>query len=231
MSGSAASLKTKVHRVKLRDLKLLEKNARFMKEAQYRQLVDNLKRDGALTSAPTVYKGEVLSGNHRVMAAIEAGIEEADVIEIVSTLTKAQRVAIQLSHNSIVGEDDPNVLLDLYSHLDLSFKTYSGLTDDYFKGLDELDTSGLAVGSPGYEELIFLFLPEERDVFEKLLEKVEKVKKKPRRLVAHYKDFEAIFDAVIAVKTKHNIHNAAVALRMMAELAVERLEQLDKDGG
>ena len=224
-NGSAGTVQTRTVRVKLRDLRLLEKNARYMKDAQFQQLVENLRADGCLTSAPLIYDGDVLSGNHRVQAAIEAGIEEADAIEITSTLTRKQRTAIQLSHNAIVGQDDPSMLHDLYAGLDLSAKTYSGLTDDDFKGLLEIDTAGLSVGAVTYDELVFLFLPEDEAVFLEALAKVESVKKRPRRLAANYKDFDRIFEAIIAVKEKHNIHNSAVALRVMADLALERLAQ------
>lgn len=226
-NGSAGTVQTRTVRVKLRDLKLLKRNARYMKDAQFQQLVENLRADGCLTSAPLVYDGEVLSGNHRVQAAIEAGIDEADAIEITSRLSKKQKVAIQLSHNAIVGDDDPSVLQDLYAGLDLSYKAYSGLTDDDFKGLSEIDTTALSVGAASYDELVFLFLPEDDAVFSEALAKIEAVKKRPRRLAAHYRDFDLIFNAIIAVKEKHNIHNAAVALRVMADLAMERMAELD----
>ena len=109
-SGSSGSLQTRVIRAPLRELKLLEKNARYMKGAQFNRLVENVRRDGCLTSFPLVHReGDslvVVSGNHRVRAAIEAGIEESDVIEATSPLTRQQFVALQLSHNAIAGQDD-----------------------------------------------------------------------------------------------------------------------------
>ncbi len=195
----------------------------------FAQLVENIKADGVLTSAPTVYKGEVLSGNHRVLAAIDAGIEEADVLEIVSPLTDDQKVAIQLSHNAIVGQDDPNILYELYSGLDFGYKSYSGLDDDLFGDLRELDVASLAVAVPDHQELVFLFLPEQEEVFVEHLEAIDKSKKTNRTMLAHYDDFGRIFDAIVAVKEKHNIHNAAAALRVMADLAIERLDQEDSD--
>src|SRR5690606_18347494 len=66
--------------VNVDDLLLLEKNARYMTNAQFRNLVNNIKRDGGLSSVPfCVREGDkfrVLSGNHRVMAAREAGLRE-----------------------------------------------------------------------------------------------------------------------------------------------------------
>jgi len=197
-----------------------------MPGAQYKQLVSNLKRDGVLTSSPLIYEGVVLSGNHRVQAAIDVGIEKADCIEITTKLTEQQKVAIQLSHNSITGQDDPNILSSLYESLDLSFKQYSGLTDEILK-IDDIDISALSVGAPKYEELNILFLPEDLEAFEQRLNELNKKANKPDVHTARFEDFNAFFDAIVKVKAKFNIHNSAIALSRMVDLALERLEQIE----
>ncbi len=167
-SGSNGSLQTRVTRMRLADLTLLEKNARFMRGAMFARLVANIKADGCLTSVPLVghVDGKLLvaSGNHRVPAAMKAGIEEADVMEILTPLTREQFVALQLAHNAVVGEDDPNILQSLYAELSFGWKEYSGLTDDAFK-VEDLDTSVLRVGNPFYEELQIFFLPADAAIF------------------------------------------------------------------
>lgn len=198
-----------------------------MPEEQFRQLVRNLAHDGVLTSAPLIYKGEVLSGNHRVQAAIEAGIETALCIEITTELSEAQRVAIQLSHNALVGQDDPNILAELYAPLDLSLKAYSGLTDESFANIADLDSTTLGIGQPEYEEFHMLFLPEQAETFKKALEGLLK-RERGMTLVSHYRDFDAIFDAIVATKKARNVHNTAVALRVMADLAMERILELEQ---
>ncbi len=230
-------LETRDVRVKLRDLKLLSEgeNARFMPEAEFNQLVENLKADGVLTSAPLIYEGVVLSGNHRVMAAIKAGIDEALAIEILSKggkpLKKADKIAIQLSHNSINGRDDPNILVRLYGNLDLSHRSYSGLTDDAFK-LDEIDIRGIGVGAPRYQDLNIIFLPEQEQEFIEFVARLEEAAKEHTALVAHYDDFSALFDAIVAVKDFKGVHNSAIALRLMAELAMKQIrdQQEQSDG-
>ncbi len=80
------SISTTIRRVRLKDIRILDndENARYMTSEQMRVLVDNLKRDGNLTSVPLVIekekKLEAVSGNHRIQAAVEAGIEEAEVM-------------------------------------------------------------------------------------------------------------------------------------------------------
>jgi len=214
--------------MRLADLTLLEKNARFMRGATFARLVANIKADGCLTSVPLVghVDGKLLvaSGNHRVPAAMKAGIEEADVLEILTPLTRAQFVALQLSHNAIVGEDDPNILQSLYAELDFGWKEYSGLTDDAFK-VEDLDTSVLRVGQPFYEELQISFLPADAVIFMDWLTKIAKSKAAVTRLVGAYADFDRVFQGLLAVKHATGVHNTAVALRMMAELAGKALAE------
>lgn len=58
-------IETAIRRVALAELKLMEKNAHYMDPDEFTRLVNNIKKDGVLTSLPVVYRGTVLSGNHR----------------------------------------------------------------------------------------------------------------------------------------------------------------------
>ena len=200
-----------------------------MTDAMFSQLVENIRRDGCLTSVPLVCEVdgrlEVLSGNHRVMAAIKAGLEEAEVMEITTPLSREQRVAIQLSHNAIAGQDDPSILSELWADLDFALKEYSGLTEEDLAGITEIDTTPISVEAPSYEEITLVFLPEEKAAFVELLGRVQAAKSRAQWIVAHYDDFGRVFDTIIAVKQKLDIHNGAVALRVMADLAMERLAE------
>jgi len=212
-----------------------EENARFMTADQMRRLSGNLKKDNALTSAVLVYpdaesrKLVVLSGNHRVEAAVLAGQHIIPVMVIQSFLTEERKIAIQLSHNAITGQDDPNILGKLYESLTLEYKAYSGLTDDSFNILEKLDIDSLAIGTPQYEEILLLFLPADKTIFMKCLERLGKLIEKRTYLAALYDDYSRIFEAIIAVKQHKNIFNTAVAIRALADLAIERLEQLEAE--
>ncbi len=140
-----------------------------MKAQTFNRLVENLKHDRVLTQLPLVHKGEVLSGNHRVKAALKAGITESDVLELVGDVAPGRRVAIQLSHNSIAGEDDPNLLRDLYEALDFDEKCYSGITDEML-GVDPLDLNALSAGPLEEVEITATFLPEDAEVFLRFVE-------------------------------------------------------------
>lgn len=209
-----------------------EENARYMTADQMRRLSDNLKLDRALTSTILVYPEEnskklaVLSGNHRGEAAIKAGLKKVPVIVIQTALNRERRQAIQLSHNAINGQDDPNLLKKIYENLSMAGKAYSGLTDDYFKILDKIDIDGLSLGGPRYQDITLLFLPSEKEAFLEQLAKLEKAKPDNTYLLAQYEDFFTLFDAIVEVKQFKNVFNSAVAIRQLADLAMERLEQL-----
>ena len=113
IAGINASLEGQPYKaavVPIEGLELLEKNARFMRSETFRNLVENIKRDGGLSSVPFCLKlGDryrVLSGNHRVQAAQEAGVKRLLVLYTDRELSREEQVSIQLSHNAIVGEDD-----------------------------------------------------------------------------------------------------------------------------
>jgi hypothetical protein len=218
-----------VVRRKLAELKHLEKNARYMRSVEFSQLVANLERDGVLTSLPLIHRDVIISGNHRVQAARKAGIVEADVLEIVGDVDDARLKAIQLSHNAIAGKDDPNVLADLYGALPFDEKLYSGVTDDVLKELEELPCPGVSAAATQYTDFLLTFLPEEADAFITLVKRMEKKALADAVLVASGRDFDHFFDTLVSVKEKRNVHNLATAMRTMATLAAERLEQIDRE--
>ncbi|EHM3440615.1 ParB N-terminal domain-containing protein [Salmonella enterica subsp. enterica] len=220
-------IETAIRRVMLADLRLLETNAHYMDPDEFSRLVANIRKDGVLTSLPVVYRGTVLSGNHRTQAAIKAGLEEADVIEILSELTEDEQKAIQLSHNAIKGKDDSNILRALYDSISsLDLKLYSGLTDDDFK-INDIDVQTLSFIQPAYEDMTIAFLPEEKSLFIEAIEKIGKKAKDRLILTARMEDFDTVYRAVINAKSKLNIINTAEAFKTMAELALQRLEELD----
>lgn len=222
---------TAIEERKLSELTLLTNNARYMDKREFDLLTSNIKNDGCLTSLPLVYdgdvQGEVLSGNHRVQAAIKAGLETVQVIVIKSKLTQDQKTALQLSHNSITGKDDPNLLKALYDSIEnLDFKMYSGITDEMFK-VDDLTLAAMSFETPKEQEVILHFLQGDEEVFCDALKKIEK-KSKKLHLIADISDFDSLFNVVFKVKSDLNILNTTEAVRAVVRLAEERLNQLSE---
>jgi hypothetical protein len=213
-------------RRKLTELKPLEENARFMPPEEFANLVENLRADGKLTSTPLIYRDKILSGNHRTGAAIKAGIDEADCLEILTEISEERQVAIQLAHNAINGTDDPNILAKLYTKVgSLNLRKYTGVSEDML-AVNEQTMASLGMLRPKYEELVIVFLPEEKGAFLELLQRLQNAKAKQRdTVVANADDFDALFAAIVRVKREKKIINNAVAIRALAELAVRQLDQ------
>lgn len=197
---------------------------------QFARLVENIRTDGRLTSHILACQNgdgsiEILSGHHRVLAAIEVGITEIEAIVITTPLIEQRKVAIQLSHNAIAGKDDASLLRELYKELGLDAKMFSGLTDEVL----DFNKMSITYMAPGvkYEELRFAFLPDDKVSFEQVLKRVKLEKDKVSTHVASYADFDKLFDTIIRVKETKNVANSAMALAILAELANERLDQLD----
>ena len=127
MSEEHLSIVT-VRRV-LKELKPSQVNARRMPGQAMRRLTENLRRDGALSSAPLIYGDRIISGHHRVEAAMKAGIVEADCLSIEGEVDEGRLTAIQLSHNSLAGEDDPEVLRQMLESLLPLEQAYAAVLD------------------------------------------------------------------------------------------------------
>lgn len=216
-----------------RDLTALPRNARKMSSQQFNRLVDNIKRDGCLTSTPLVYPKDgkliVLSGNHRTKAAVAAGLQRIQWLQIEGELTEERLVAIQLSHNAITGEDDPNLLRELYESMGVMEKLYSGLTDADFGDLDALDLTKLTIGSPRYREVSLMFLEEDQELFLGMMEQLAKRGPKLTRFHARLADFEKFENALVTVQDELKVFNQAMSIALMAELALERVAQIEAE--
>lgn len=225
-------METKVIKVNPRDIKLLEVNARFMTADEFGKLVENVKRDGCLTQLPfCVYNDdwelEVLSGNHRVQAAIAAGLEEIDVQITEENLTKDQRVAIQLSHNAISGKDDMAVLKQLYESIDdVNMKAYSGLDDETLELLDKISTQSMSSTGLQFQVLNILFLPSEVEEVKAVLKDVMKEVRQNETLMLRMKEYDKYLDTMTDVSKGARIKNTAVGFIAMLEIVKRHMEEL-----
>jgi len=205
------------------DLRLLDVNARFMTHETFAALVRNIRRDGALTQWPFVHLHDgvrtVLSGNHRVKAAIEAGLTEIHWIETDEELSDQQRIAIQLSHNAIAGQDDPAILASLYEQLDdIDWREYSGLDDATLGLMAEVTIDGLAEVNLEYQSLQFVFLPADYDAALAGFREAAELVKANERWLARIGDHVRLLDAVATASAAHQVRNQAAALAVVLDV-------------
>lgn len=226
--------------VPIADLELLEKNARFMRSETFRNLVDNIRREGGISSVPFCWKHEgryrVLSGNHRVMAAKEAGLSEIPVLYTDRDLSRSEQVAIQLSHNAIVGEDDPIILKELWDEIeDVSLKYFAGLDDKLMDALTPVSLDALSEVRLDYRSVSFLFLPEEVERLDKLLEEAKAEVGLRNVRLGRLAEYDRLMDALAKTQAAYNVKNMAVSLLLVLSAFERHLTDLsegwlDEDG-
>lgn len=235
MAKPKLQVATRIARMDPRDLVLLEVNARFMRHEQFTRLVDNVKRDGALTSVPLAARMagegearyEVLSGNHRTRAAIEAGLHAIDVMLIDEVLPDAQRKALQLAHNAIAGEDDPATLQALYESIDdIDWREYSGLDDKQLNLLADVKIGSLSEANLEFQSLNITFLPEELDRVKEVFEEARRLSTADERWIARYSQHERLLTAMSDASKSYDVTNTATSLDLILDVFERHLGEI-----
>ena len=206
-----------------KDISLLKKNARILKKDVFQQLTANIGRDKPLCHRLSDGRVEVLSGNHRVQASVEAGIERILVMIIEEDLTRSQAVAIQLSHNALVGEDDPALLAELWAEIeDIAAKTYAGLSSDVVEKLDKIDLTSFTTPQVSTRTMTFAFVDSEAERLNAVLDDLDGLPAKEIWL-ADVRQFDRFFDLLEATKRTFDVRNASLAMLKLMDLAEEAI--------
>lgn len=229
-------IQSRTIRLDPRSLKLLEVNARYMTHEQYSRLVENVKSDGDLTSVPfacNVSDGAepeylVLSGNHRVRAAIDAGLETIEVKVTDQLLDHQRRIALQLSHNAISGQDDQALLKKLYDELDVDWRAYSGLDDQTLELLKQSEADALREANLSFQTFSLVFLPEEIERIQEVFQQAQAFAKGAKlTLLARWSEYDRYMEAMDAVRTANNVQSSATAFLLLLDIAERHMDELD----
>lgn len=224
----------KVEVIALDQIREIEKNARYMTNETYRRLVENIERDGCLSSVPLLDRHpdgdgtwRCISGNHRVKAARDAGLTETVCLYFDETLDADRVRALQLSHNALVGQDDRQVLRELYDEIgDLDFKAYTGLDDNLLGALQQPDLKPLSEAVAEFRSVSILFLPEEHDQLEALIDQLIDGAGGDGVYLARFADYDRMLDALTRTKDEADVKNTATAMTLLLELVERNIDQL-----
>lgn len=216
-----------IKRVELSQLKLIDKNARFMTQAKFNQLVDNIRRDGDLTTVPFCYeykegKYEVISGNHRVQAAQAAGLT---TIRIMSTkiLSNDERRAIQISHNSLTGQDDLEILRELVNEIqDAALREYAAVDESDFESLTNVSYD-IVQPSNDIVSMNLTFFDSDMEDIKQLCQEIEDSGKIENTVLMPKEKLEDFLKISAEIQKKYSIKAIGLTVVKMAELAREQL--------
>lgn len=212
----------------------LEKNAHYMEKAMLDRLTANVAEDGFLSQLPFAMKRDdgkylILSGNHRLKAAIKAKLEYI-LILYVEGIDKDKQIAYVLSHNSLVGKDDVQMLKEIYSEIrSIEAKKFSGLNDIQFIDADKIPV--VSINDAGLEltEMKFLFIESRSNDVKAVLHELEKqeISANSSIVVGSYEEFLKV---VTEVKKKFNIKSSSVAFARMVDICKAHLQEMkDKE--
>jgi hypothetical protein len=211
-----------IEEVNPNDILYIEKNARYMSREEFSQLVRNIKRDGQLSSTPFCTKEDgkltVISGNHRVKAAVEAGLTKIHTFTA-ENLTNDEIRAIQLSHNSIAGKDDLTILKELFEEIQNSeYKNYAFIDNSLF---DEMEKMSIEIVQPVNEfiSISLMFFDAEFSKFEDILQEVKVLDSTSEVIIPlPMQDYTKFTDVISMIKEEYGIKDYGATLIKMASI-------------
>lgn len=223
--------KWKVEKVSLELIVPAELNANEMSEKDFQQLCENIGISG-LSSVPTCYRREsdgkfvIISGHHRVRAAEKDGYTEIYIIYAEEKdLTKDEIVAIQLSHNSLHGEDNKGILKRLFESIQtVEFKKFAHIDMNEIGTID-IESVNIVPMRETYNVSVVLYKQDIR-LLEELTGCIREALDSSEYVILA--DQEKTEDAYLAlmkeVGQKFNIKSSNIAFAKILELAKKQIE-------
>jgi hypothetical protein len=209
-----------------------QKNARYMTKEQLNRLTDNIRQDGFLSQLPFCIKQSddkylILSGNHRIKAAVKAKQQRVLILfGLEADFDKNRCLALQLSHNAVIGQDDPLILRNIYSEIDnLMSKEYTGILDEMIQSIKPIEIADLPQPEISLYELRFVFCRADREHVQQVLDQLEQqgISKQEGAIVIGNPDH--FIDMLTFVKKHSNIHDRSVALIRMCQICEDYMRQ------
>lgn len=223
--------KWKVEKVSLEKIVPAELNANEMSEEDFKQLCENIGISG-LSSVPTCYRREsdgmfvTISGHHRIKAAEKEGYTEIYIMYAEERdFDPDEIVAIQLSHNSLHGEDNKGILKRLFESIKtVQFKKFAHIDMNEIGTID-IESVNIIPMRETYNVSVVLY---KQDI--RLLEDLtgcirEALDSSEYVILADQGNTEDAYLAMMKeVGQKFNIKSSNIAFAKILELAKKQIE-------
>lgn len=207
-------------------------NAQVMDKRRMKILTSNIKNRGALESLPYVYKEgdtfQVVSGHHRIRAAVAAGFTQIYALVETNHLTKSQITSKQIAHNELVGEADSEILAQLVKQMDEADDLIaSGLTEEW---LNSIKGESIAIEVPnldfGWRKVEMAFLPKQFDEFETLCKAIDS--KAEMVGVVDESMYSQFCDAMVRYGRTKNIKSFGAIVSRLTEIALREIDDAEE---
>lgn len=215
----------KIAKVNIEELREQDLNARSMNSGMFERLTANIKSDNRLESLPFVAetdKGlEIVSGHHRVRACRSAGITEIYIILDDTGLDRNSIMSKQLSHNSLQGEDNQQLVKEIYAMIDDAEKKLAAYIDaDMEEMLDKVTVKDVTFDI-GIKTILVNFLIYEAETFQKCADKLNSTY--DELYMADIKNLEPFMECIKRIGKEYDIRAMNTTFSKMAEIVLEHL--------
>lgn len=134
-------IKTEIKKLQLSSLKEFPDNPQEVSQEKMALIKKNMREKGWYGEIPLIWDNYIVSGNHRVMCAIDVGIIEQDCIVIIDEnygWEQAKKDCIMF--NTLHGEPDQDKLKDFIGNILDDFELdIEGLSDSIGLGEEEIN--------------------------------------------------------------------------------------------
>lgn len=226
--------KWKFAKVDVNDIIPTKINANVMSDVMMKKFHSNVTISG-LSSSITCYKNSdekyvIISGNHRYKVALKTNMTEIFVVYAdEEDLTQDEIKAIQLSHNSVHGEDDKTILKSIFDSINsIQFKDFSHVDTDNFK-TESIDVPSLTAMSETYS-VNLTFFKEDIDAIQEVFGIMEmEIPNNDLVLLTSEKHQQKYLDVIGLINKKYQIKSSNIAFSRLLELAQKQLENESSD--
>lgn len=215
----------KIAKVNIEELREQDLNARSMNSNMFERLTANIKKDQRLESLPfcaeTEYGLEIVSGHHRVRACRSAGITDIFIILDDTGLDRNRIRSKQLSHNSIQGEDNAQLVKEIYAMIDDAEEKLAAYIDPGIEDLLDKVTTKDVTFDLDIKTILVNFLSYEKHTFQKAADKLNGMY--DEIYTADLKNIEPFMECIKRVGKEYDIRAMNTTFSKMAEIVLEYL--------
>lgn len=211
-----------------------ELNANEMTGEDFATLCENIGKSG-MSSVPCCYKKEngrfvMMSGHHRLRACKKNHFKKMGILYCnENELSQDEIIAIQLSHNSLHGQDNTSILRKLFEQIQsIDYKKFAHINIDEIK---PISTEGLSIYALK-ENFVFsiILYPDSFPNLDELFGDIrEQAKKSDALILADQTNEELLMKLQQEIGKQYDIKSPAITFAKMLELAAERLTEIQKD--
>lgn len=217
------------------DISLIDEadmNANEMTGEDFATLCDNIGKSG-LSSVPCCYKKGngrfvMIIGHHRLRACKKLHYKTIGILYCEeSELSKDEIIAIQLSHNSLHGQDNRSILKKLFEQIQsVDFKKFAHIN---IEEVNPINTDGIDIFALK-ENFVFsiILYPNSFDSLDELFGDIrEQAKKSDTVILANQEENEMAFLKLQQeIGKEYNIKSPSTTFAKLLELAGERLKEI-----